>query len=512
MFSDAAKFADIARNLVAGFGYGSSFTFWSMSVFNSIKQNIFSASVTPPVMPFSFAAFFSFFGVNDMAVIATSSFYFLLTLIFTFLLAKKVFRSNLVAILSTVVIGLNQDLINYATNGASEAPFIFEIVAASYFISFNKKWGTVVALAVMVLMYFTRSQSFIYIAGLILYWLLVRFKTKKAVYIFSFILLGGFLIDFFILPKFGGRYFLYSVTSRGMGTATQVLAGVSASDSLRGLEDPVATVGILQLAKKIFYNLYNFIKLLPQIISPYLFALFVIGLFMKTKNKVVESFKTSVVFTTLITFLVTAASIPFFRYLHPVIPLIYIIAVGTLVELFSKSEYLNSKRLYITLASLFTILIFGVSQTLGVIFLDSRFEKNTHNIGRPPVYVEFSRILKENTSENQIVITNLDTWGSWYGERKTIWFPLDPKQLIDPATGKIPFDIIYLTSYLMDDQNYYMGKDWRMIFDNPEEPKKWTCVGCSEIAKEFVLDDVYIVSANSNYERQDAKAILLIKK
>jgi hypothetical protein len=250
--------------------------------------------------------------------------------------------------------------------------------------------------------------------------------------------------------------------------------------------------------------------------SPYLFALFVISLFKCSKDKLQNSFKIATVFMALVTFIVIAASIPFFRYIHPVIPLIYIIALGTLIWILSQIS--NNKK-FITPVSIFLILIFGVGQTLGMLILDSRFERNTRNIGKPPVYVVLSQILKANTSSNQVVITNLDTWGSWYGERKTVWFPLEPKQLIDPATRnlpagrqEIPFDAIYLTSYLIDDQNYYMGADWRLILDNPNDPKKWTCDGCSEIAKEFTLKSVYSISASEDYERQDAKAVLLVRK
>jgi len=263
--------------------------------------------------------------------------------------------------------------------------------------------------------------------------------------------------------------------------------------------------------------------LMPQIINPYLFMLFVIGLLFHSKSKEEKAFKIASVFMIVITFLVTAASIPFFRYLHSVIPLVYIIAVGTLVNIISNSQFLISKQIpnskfQITkntltiLASTFLILIFGVGQTLGVLLLDSRFEAKTHNVGKPPVYVELSKILKENTDPNQVVITNLDTWGSWYGERRTVWFPIEPKQIINSATGKIPFDAIYLTSYLIDDANYYMGESWRMIFDNPDDLKKWICDGCSEIADEFDLKGVYEISANSNYEKQGASAVLLIKK
>jgi 4-amino-4-deoxy-L-arabinose transferase-like glycosyltransferase len=514
-FSDAAKYADIARNLIFGLGYGNSFSFWSSSLFEPSKYNIFSTISIPPVMPFSITASFKIFGVNDFAVMATSFFYFILTLAFAFLLARKVFRSNLIGVLSTLAVGFNNDLINYAANGASESPFIFEIIAAAYFISIKKKWGSFVALIFTILMYFTRPQAFIYIAGLVLYWLLVNFKFKKAIIYFTVTSIVCLLVDKFILGPLSGKYFLYSIVDRGLGSSFSQSS--TASNALRGGTSLVANGnGIVQVLKNVFYNLYNFYKLLPQIMSPYFFTLFTIGIFKWGKDKTQNPFKTAAIFMIAITFLVVAMSIPFFRYLHPIVPLVYIIAVGTLVEILElgfKNNYLKIPRnLLINLISIIIILIFGVGQTLGILILDSRFEKNMHNAGKPPLYVELSKILKGNTKLNDIVITNLDTWGSWYGERKTVWFPLEPKQLINPATGKIPFDAIYLTSYKIDDENYYMGRGWRMIFDNPSNPKKWTCDGCSEIAKEFTLKGVYKISAADNYERQDASGILLVRK
>jgi len=102
--------------------------------------------------------------------------------------------------------------------------------------------------------------------------------------------------------------------------------------------------------------------------------------------------------------------------------------------------------------------------------------------------------LKEETAPDWVIVTNLDTWGSWYGERKTVWFPLKPEILVNPKTGKIPFDAIYLTSYLMDD------------FYNPENP------GNEFIKENFELKGVYKVEASETYEKQEARAVLLVKK
>ena len=179
-FSDGAKFADIARNLVNGLGYGEKFNFWSGEIFSLIKNSLFSSYSIPPVMPFSIALFFKVFGVNDFAVIATSFLYFVLTIVFVFLLSKKVFKSSLTAWLSAITVGFNYNLINYAISGASESPFIFEIVATAYFISLKKRWADCIAVLFLILLYFTRPQAFIYILGFILYYLSIHLSNTKA--------------------------------------------------------------------------------------------------------------------------------------------------------------------------------------------------------------------------------------------------------------------------------------------------------------------------------------------
>jgi len=506
-FSDSAKFADIASNLINGLGFGSNFSFWSSTIFESIKNNVFSAMGISPAMPYSIVGFFKIFGVNDFAVIATSFFYFILTLIFVYLLGKKIFKSKLVGALSTLAVGFNYDLIHYATNGASESPFIFEVVAGLYFASFKKKWANVVTVLFLILMYFTRPQAFIFMAGLIIYWLISRFGIKKGSILFLGVGVFGILVDKLIIYPLSYKYPLTPIFMRGLQAILTYSSSTAVSDSLRGAVS--STLGISEIAKKVFYNLYNFYKALPDIANPYLWGLFFVGIFRWTKDKLITSFKISSIFMLVCTFLVTAITIPFYRYLHPVIPLVYIIAIETLVFFVSK---IFNKKSWIVIITSVIFFILCIGQTLGIQILDSRFEARTHNVGKPPVYVELSKILKENTDPDHVVITNLDTWGSWYGERKTIWFPLEPKQLIDPATGKIPFDAIYLTSYLIDDQNYYMGNDWREIFNNPNDSKKWTCDGCDEIVKEFVIKGVYSVNAVDNYERLDSKAILLVKQ
>jgi hypothetical protein len=147
----------------------------------------------------------------------------------------------------------------------------------------------------------------------------------------------------------------------------------------------------------------------------------------------------------------------------------------------------------------FLIMFFAVGQTLGIVFLDSRFEKKTKNIDKSPIYVQMSLKLKEITGDKDVVLTNLDTWGSWYGERKTIWFPLEPSMFL-PVQDNI--DAIYLTSYKMDDENYYMGEKWREVFNNPKNQKN---------LPDFKFVGEYEFQSENNFERENGRAVLLVR-
>lgn len=487
-FSDGAKFALIARNLALGNGFTTDFSFWG--------PNFFSTTGISPLIPYSILPFFKLFGVGDFAVIASSFFYYLLLVGVTFLLGRKLFGS-LVGALSALVVLANPDFIDYATSGASEPLFTFLMVLSAYFLVLRKRWSTVASFVAMVAMYFSRPQAIIFIAGLIFLWLILRFGLKKAsIYFFGLGALG-YLVDKFIIYPLSFRYPLTPVFSRGIQGILTYSSNTAVSDALRGATIP--NLGVADIIKKTFYNLYNFYKLLPQIMNSYLVALFAVGLFYKEKNKEAGALKIATIFMIIFTFLSAALTIPYFRYLHPVVPLVYLFATATLVWIVGK---MVKKRL-VAIVCILLIIFFVVGQALGVLFLDSRFKAARANKGKPPVYAQLSRTLRDNTDPNDIVVTNLDTWGSWYGERKTIWYPLKPEQL---KGLEDQIDTIYLTSYLVDDENYYMGEEWRQIFENPKSPVD------EFIRQNYKFKDEFIISSEETYEKQSARAVLLVRK
>ncbi|MFC1710090.1 ArnT family glycosyltransferase [Patescibacteria group bacterium] len=488
-FSDAGKFADIARNLVLGRGFTSNFSFFNANALN--LDGFASVAIwISPVMPYLIFLSFKLFGISDFAVILVSAINFVFLAAALYFLGNKLI-GRLVGALSVIAIIFNLDFLNYASSGAAEPLFSFQIILATYLLIIRNKWSNVVAFTVLILMYFTRPQAIIYVVILIFLYFLLNYPVKKALGYFLVLCFIGSVI--FVTTSLQGKQGLYAVT--------QILPGQSPSDALRGA---VYDVNIAMVIKKVFYNIYNFYKALPQVASPYLWGLFAISIFRWKKDKVYNAVKIVSILMVVLVFLTTAVTIPFFRYIHPVVPLVYLFAVDALVwiitkitEDMKKNGFDIDKKRYIYISIIILMMFFVVGNTLGVIFLDSRFKSKTVNIGKHPIYVQLSWRLKEITEENDVIVTNLDTWGSWYGERKTVWYPLEPDMLVSHAGKDNPFDAIYLTSYLMDDENYYMGEEWRKIFEDG------SALDGYELESEFKID------SKDTYENTDARAVLL---
>lgn len=507
-FSDAAKFALVARNLYFNNGFATDFSFWG--------DSLFATGGIPALLPYIILVFMKLFGVNDYAVLAFSFTFYLLLIIFVYLLANKLY-GKLVGVLSSAAVASNINLIDYATSGASETLIAFEIVLGAYLILLKNRYANVLALIMLIIMYFSKPQAFIFMGCLTFLFLIVNFGIKRATIYFTGLSIVGFLVDKYIVYPLSFKYPLTPIFARGIQSILTYSSFAAVSDGLRGAASSTLNTGLV--LKKVFYNLYNFYKAIPEILNPYLFTLFILGLFIPSYKKVKEfndskqvskeindsGFKLFSLVAVAATFLVTALTIPFYRYLHPVVPLIYIVSIATLIKI---ANVVFAKK-YASLISIILILIFAIGQTLGVMILDSRFEKQRVNHDKPAVYMLLSHKLKELTRSEDLILTNLDTWGSWYGERKTVWFPLTPKLFTDT---KYQFDAIYLTSYKIDDDNYRMGDEWRQIYQNPKDESKWMCEGCDQIANNFEFKEELIIPDSQTYERQEGKAILLVRE
>lgn len=519
-FSDGAKFAEVARNIHKGLGYGSKFTFFNLPPLQFIGNKLFSAKGALVGMPLAISFSYKLFGVNDFAVIFVSGFFYVGLVVATYLLGKSIY-GNKAGVVAAIAVAANENFLDYATSGASEVMFAFIVVIAFYFISLKKNKYNMVALLALFLSYFIRPQAFLYIIAGVCYWLFLNFDNMRALTYFVLVLVAGYLTDRFLPKLLSGFPYYYSISGIAKYSVTQHLPGESVSGVLR--QTSTITTSVINIVKKYLYNIYNFYRLLPKILSPYFMGLFVVGLFKISKKKKKALFKIVVLLMFALVFSATALSIPFFRYLHPVVPFIYIVAATTIVWIAEKISESSIKTInnitiknmifrkmnrqsFLNVILVSVLIFYVVGQALGGIFLDSRYRADITNKGKPPVYVALSNILKENTNPDDVVITNLDTWGSWYGDRRTVWFPLRPNQLIIETDNKVPLDAIYLTDYLINDENYYMGDEWRQIFYDPENPEN------EFIAENYELKEIFEIEGKDVYEKQDARAVLFIKK
>jgi len=439
-----------------------------------------------------------------MLLLYFSGFLYLLAALSLYLLGLKIFNKH-VGMLASLVFIFDPAILNYATSGASETVFILELIVLGYLISLNTKTTRAFALFIMMLTYFTRPTALIYIGCFLLFMIFNISKTKRAVFLYCGIAIILWLLVELIINRYANGFIIYSPLNIFLQSAKNSAPEITSTNYLRG--GIVNAISLKTILSKIFYNLYNFYKALPQIYSPYLLVFYVLSLFRNIKNTTERYLRLTVIIMTIITFLSTAAAIPLYRYLHPLIPLLYLFSVEELYYLVNQICFRSSaNREKIIAICLFLIAFFNIGTMAGKIFLDARNLKSRLNIFQPPVYVQLSTILKSNTSTNDIIITNLDTWGTWYGNRTTIWYPLTPQQLKTPEGKLNHISAIFLTSYKIDDSNYYMGNEWRQAFLNPRN------IDDAFLKENYKLAAEFEIKPETTYEKQGVRAVLFLRK
>lgn len=506
-FSDAAKFGQIAKNTLSGKGYLTTHFFFNQNLlFNYIPVALPQARVLP-VIPLAIIPFLIFFGTTDLAIIASSGFFFILLAVAVFLLGTVVFGSRLIGFLASLAVIFNPNFLDYATSGASEPLFAFEITlgATLFYLAAKKNQKLVIlAILVMVAAFLTRHQAFIYLIG---FWLFFIYSRAKNWRIFAKSLAAtaivGVVLDRLLAP-FTGRSVLYSP----FASVSNLFYGspfYPEGNTLRSRIEPVpwnlATAKIL--ASKTFYNLYNFFKRLPSLGIPYLIGLYILSLLHWEREKVVRYFRLTVALILFVLFLAASLTIPNLRYVHPVLPLLAIFAAEMLIVILASLRL--PKKLVPWLATGF-IIIFVAGPTLGEIFVDYRFRRNTLNLGKPPVYVRLAEIIGEASDGDDLIVTNLDAWAAWYQDRATMWYPIKPEQLVPPEGEETKIDLIFLSSYKMDEGDFYMGPEWRQAMNEPE------AIEDPFLGENFELLKKIRIEPEEVYENQGHDGVILERK
>jgi hypothetical protein len=168
------------------------------------------------------------------------------------------------------------------------------------------------------------------------------------------------MVDTFVLYPLSWKMPVPTLTNRAIQAVRIYAASSATSDALRGTD--LVPLTDKQIAVRFFYNLYNFYRNLPNIISPYLATFFIISLLYKEKLRTSQVIKIGSALMIFGVFSLAALTLPLYRYIHPIIPLVYIFAVGAIVK--SLRQNIKS-RFRVTTIAMSLILLFSVGQTLG---------------------------------------------------------------------------------------------------------------------------------------------------
>ncbi|MCL5409248.1 MAG: glycosyltransferase family 39 protein [Patescibacteria group bacterium] len=491
-FVDSGRYADLARNIVLHNQYSELFTFSPAT-----QTQMYGWHVNlPPVHPLLISIMFRFFGINDLAVILESSFFFIISIFPLYFLAKKMFGQR-VAIFSSLFYIFTPQLLSYAKDGASEPVFIFEILTISCLVIYKRNYYLLIAGLIASLMLLTKLQSYLFI-GVFCIWILLVAKDRLKSLLFF--LIGPVLVIFGnylnILPYNYRLDFPVYLTLQ----QSSLYPGDNLPRIINASSTAIVTTKsyISIVVSKTLYDLYNFYKALnfstndlPDLASPVIVFAYFMSLvnFLHKEVLSVRIFRISLLLMLLGLLLISAITSPSIRYIQVCLPLMIVLAVAFYEQVFAAFHI--SKRL-IDL-SLLCLLVFYLG---GTIFLQStldyRYLSKIFNYDKPYAQKVLGKNVGLLSSSNSVVVTNLDTWGSWYGDRKTILIPLTADQL--EQMDKIQhIDVIFLTDYQKDNENHPLTGVWQTLYDHQVMTKNF-------VTSNFHLQATGTMKATDVYE------------
>lgn len=439
-----------------------------------------------PLSSWIMSLFFKFLPINDFTIALIGYLFFIICLGLTFFIAKKL-HSLRAGILATLLFASSLFFYDYAQNASSEIFFTLEILSFVY-LALQKSKIRWLSLFPLVLMFLTRQQAILFLLSIPAYFVIFHLKswrTRLITVLSAVVILSS----------------LYLVAKKDVSSiysplkpfySAQATAGVSQGLYLRGQDYKKDAITPKAIFSKVFYNIYNFAKD-PERLAPSVIFFLLILSFFSPKNRQFTYF-TATVFVFFV--LGAAASLPNARYVHPIMPLVFISTSLTLIQILDKYSPLNLNF------KLFLVLIFITIPTLGYFTLDARFRRQQFNLDMPPVYRQISKVMADNIPSGQVIITNLDAWASWYEGLTTMWFPISPDLLVGHQ-DKVKY--IVITNYLENDGDFSLG-EWREVVYSPDK-----------ITNKFLKDNykilkTFIIQPDQVYENQSFLGTILVRR
>lgn len=452
---DSAKFGEVARNIKQGEGIT---TFYSICNRKVIDRSCFTFT-SPPFYPMIVFLFMVVFGENDKALIYTSGFFFIFSVVLVFLLAKKLFNEK-VAILSSVGFIFTEQFIFHSVSGAAETFFTFLLILNLIFVTEKNLVSIFLGGVVSFLLLGTKIQSPFYILGFLAY--LVLRKKRKTV---LFRRLGYYLLPFLALVFFIKYLNLFSLPNPAYFVNEKSLLYLLFYNS------PLFPAGMLDQLKvdfsfsflvnnfkpvflKLVENFYTAFKNILLVTNPFIMVFFFLS-FLKKEKRNIFLLKL-LTFVWLLFFLFSGAVGVFnIRYVHPVLFLIIIFAIDCFLNFFGKMN-IKRKEVVLGVYVMFFLVLYPITQ----INLGARILDKGKNRGKESIYKIIGEKIRKYSRKEDLVSTNVEIWGSWYGKRKTVLLANDPGLIAENI------DLIVLSSYSPGTR---LGNLWQEVFEGERD-------------------------------------------
>ncbi len=451
-FSDSAKYAQAANNLLNKGILAINHSFFNPVVLAEYTGGGFSSNFRP-LISIILNLVFRIFPASDTSVALTGFFVLLISAVIVFKITKKISHLKS-AIIACLLLLTNLFFFEYSLNFSTEIIFTLEILLSVYLFIIVKSRYKYLGFIPLILMYFTRPQAIIIYLAFSLYLLLILAKTKQSKRKqFNYLAprLIGIAVIFFLLRALG----FLSVFTSHLGSIN-ILPSLNPGTFIRG--GGYSSTSLFQTASKLFYNTYNFLKDPSRLAPAGIFIFFILGFFLRNLPAKIKKFNLFTLITLSLFILSSALTLPNARYIHPAMPLVFISASISLVQIIKKANLKFSNL------ALSVVVFFILLPSIGHFTIDARFRAQKYNTNKPPVYREISRIMAQHIPKDHLIITNLDAWAAWYEGLTTMWFPIKP-DMLEGFQNKV--DYIVITNYKEHDADFALG-EWSEVVYSPK--------------------------------------------
>jgi 4-amino-4-deoxy-L-arabinose transferase-like glycosyltransferase len=428
LWSDSFDYAQIARNIYLGNGF-------STDILRPLSFRYFQylphpELIRPPLYPYTLALFFSMFGVNDFSCALSSGIFFILAIPLLYMLGKEMFKRNDIPLLAVIMVLLNKSILELSITCSADMMYTFSIILILYIaIKFKDR---IFLLGILLgISYLIRNNTLIFIPVWIIY--ISEFSIRRT-YI-NIKNIGIFLSGFFIGIS---PYFIRNLIIIGNPFFTlykySILTYTKSFhffDVWRIINPPSPFKLLISNPSELLgKSIFNICRIIFQISPANIFILLIVlgGILIPVYSKKISNIKMLILGMILIELIII---IPLFlfemRFIQFLIP-----------ELLLFSSYLILKKR--VLIPVIIGLLFYISPFYLPIF--KGIEKS------PNPYIEFGRFVRENTEESDVIASDLSWAISWYGDRKTVWYPLN-YNVIKRIDKKLRIDSIVVTSYIL---------------------------------------------------------------